>query len=139
MGPKIHDQVCFALYSTSGLITQAYRSLLVPLNLTYPQFVVMMALWEKNEVSVTELATKVSLSKPTMTSLLKRLELLNYINKEFLPGDDRRKCISLTSKGKSLAEKADKVAQQALCATGLCNDEAEQLISLCRKVKAHLS
>ena len=44
MGPKIHDQVCFALYSTSGLITQAYRSLLVPLNLTYPQFVVMMAL-----------------------------------------------------------------------------------------------
>lgn len=139
MGPKIHDQLCFALYSTSGLITQAYRSLLEPLNLTYPQFVVMMALWEKNEVSVTELATKVSLSKPTMTSLLKRLELLNYINREYLPGDDRKKCISLTPQGKSIAKKADIVAKQALCASGLCNEEAEQLISLCRKIKTHLT
>jgi DNA-binding MarR family transcriptional regulator len=139
MGPKIHNQVCFALYSTSGLITQAYRSLLIPLNLTYPQFVVMMALWEKNEVSVTELATKVCLSKPTMTSLLRRLELLNYINREFLPGDDRKKCISLTPKGKSIADKADNVAKKALCATGLSNVEAEQLISLCKKVKTHLS
>jgi len=139
MGPKLHDQVCYGLYSTSGLITQAYRSLLEPLKLTYPQFVVMMALWQQENVTVTELAKEVGLSKPTMTPLLKRLELLNYINREFIAGDDRKKCISLTMKGKSLAEKAEEVAQKALCATGLTIEEAEQLISLCNKVKAKLS
>lgn len=139
MGPKLHDQVCYALYSTSGVITQAYRSLLEPHKLTYPQFVVMMALWKKDNVSVTELASNVGLSKPTMTPLLKRLELLHYINRKPILGDDRKKCISLTATGKSLAVKADKVAKQALCATGLKEGEAEQLISLCDKVKKNLS
>lgn len=139
MGPKLHDQVCYALYSTSGVITQAYRSLLAPHKLTYPQFVVMMALWQKDNVSVTELALVVGLSKPTMTPLLKRLELLNYINRKFILGDDRKKCISLTTTGKSLAVEADKVAKQALCATGLKEEEATQLISLCNKVKSNLS
>jgi len=139
MGPKLHDQVCYGLYSTSGLITQAYRSLLEPLKLTYPQFVIMMALWQKDSVSVTELATEVGLSKSTMTPLLKRLELLDYINRGFLAGDDRKKCISLTAIGTSLAEEADKVAKQALCATGLTAEETRQLILLCNKVKSELS
>lgn len=138
MGPKLHDQVCYTLYSTSGLITQAYRSLLEPLKLTYPQFVVMMALWQKDSISVTELAKEVGLSKPTMTPLLKRLELLGYITRKFLLGDDRKKCISLTPTGQSLAQEADKVAKQALCATGLTSKEAEQLISLCKKIKTKL-
>lgn len=139
MGPKLNDQVCYTLYSTSRIITQAYRALLKPLKLTYPQFVVMMALWQQDCVSVTELAKFVGLSKPTMAPLLKRLELLGYINREFLSGDDRKKCISLTKTGKCLAEEAEKVAKQALCATGLSNDEAGQLMSLCNKVKTELS
>jgi DNA-binding MarR family transcriptional regulator len=139
MGPKLNDQVCYALYSTSGVITQAYRSLLEPHKLTYPQFVVMMALWKKDSVSVTELASNVGLSKPTMTPLLKRLELLNYINREFLLGDERKKCISLTASGKSLAIKAENVVKKALCATGLNSEEASQLISLCNKIKTTLS
>jgi DNA-binding MarR family transcriptional regulator len=138
MGPLLHDQVCYTLYSTSGVITQAYRSLLEPLKLTYPQFVVMMALWKKDSVSVTELAVEVGLSKPTMTPLLKRLELLNYINREFMLGSERNKCISLTPAGKSLAEEADKVAKKALCATGLNTEEASQLILLCNKIKTTL-
>jgi len=84
MGPELDKQVCYALYSTSGLITQAYRSLLEPLKLTYPQFVVMMALWENDNISVTQLAKTVSLSKSTMTPLLKRLEALGYITREFV-------------------------------------------------------
>lgn len=139
MAPKLHDQVCYTLYSTSGLITQAYRSLLEPLKLTYPQFVVMMALWEKDGVSVTEIAAIIGLSKPTMTPLLKRLELLGYISREFQADDDRKKCISLTTTGKHLAEEADKAAKKALCATGLSEDEVSVLISLCNKVKTKLS
>jgi len=139
MGPILHEQVCYTLYSTSGVITQAYRSLLEPLKLTYPQYVVMMALLQKDKVSVTALAETVGLSKPTMTPLLKRLELLEYVTREFEPGDDRKKCISLTLLGRSLATDIDRAAKDALCATGLSRDEADQLISLCQKIKNKLS
>ena len=139
MGPILNEQVCYTLYSTSSVITQAYRSLLKPLHLTYPQFVVMMALWQKDKISVTELAATIGLSKPTMTSLLKRLETLGYITREFEPEDERQKSIELTDLGRSFASEADKVAQQALCATGLSNDEASQLMLLCQKIKVQLS
>lgn len=139
MGPLLHEQVCYTLYSTSGTITQAYRTLLEPLKLTYPQYVVMMALLQKDKVSVTALAETIGLSKPTMTPLLKRLELLEYITREFEAGDDRKKCISLTPLGRSLAGDIDDVATKALCATGLTSDEADQLLSLCQKIKSELS
>ena len=139
MGPIFTEQVCYTLYSTSSIITQAYRSLLKPLNLTYPQFVVMMALWQKDRVSVTELAVTIGLSRPTMTPLLKRLEVLGYITREFEEGDERQKCICLTKPGQLLVADADSVAKQALCATGLGDGEAEQLIMLCQKIKVNLS
>lgn len=139
MGPVLQEQVCYTLYSTSGVITQAYRSLLTPLKLTYPQYVVMMALLQKDKISVTALAATVGLTKPTMTPLLKRLEILEYITREFEPGDDRQKRISLTALGRSLAADIDRVAKEALCATGLSREEAAQLISLCQKIKSELS
>jgi len=138
MGPLLDQQVCYSLYSTSSLITLAYRSLLEPLKLTYPQFVVMMSLWQNDNISVTKLAKTVGLSKPTMTPLLKRLELAGYITREFELSNDRQKNVALTSLGQSLAPDAEKVAQQALCATNLSNDEAKLLISLCKKVKQAL-
>ncbi len=139
MGPILQEQVCYTLYSTSGVITQAYRALLEPLKLTYPQYVVMMALIQKDKVSITALAETIGLSKPTMTPLLKRLELLEYVTREFEPGDDRQKRITLTPLGRSLATDVDDVARKALCATGLSNDEAKQLISLCQKIKGELA
>ena len=139
MGPILQEQVCYTLYSTSGVITQAYRALLEPLKLTYPQYVVMMALLQKDKVSVTALAETVGLSKPTMTPLLKRLELLGYVTREFEPGDDRQKRITLTPLGQSLTTDIDDVARTALCATGLSSDEAKQLISLCQKIKSELA
>jgi len=139
MGPIHQEQVCYTLYSTSNVITHAYRSLLEPLKLTYPQFVVMMALLQKDRVSVTELAEAVGLKKPTMTPLLKRLETLGYITREFEAGDERQKCIALTPLGQSLADAVDDVARKALCATGLSSDEAELLISLCQKIKLELT
>ncbi len=139
MGPVLHNQVCYALYSTSNIITQAYKPLLEPLKLTYPQFVAMMALWKKDHISVTELANVVGLSKSTMTSLLKRLERLKYITKRFESGSDRQKCIALTELGQSHAAAANQAAEKALCATGLSTDEAQQLISLCNKIKTNLT
>ncbi|OUR65461.1 MarR family transcriptional regulator [Methylophaga sp. 42_25_T18] len=139
MGPIFDEQVCYTLYSTSNIVTQAYKSLLSPLNLTYPQFVVMMALWQKDQVSVTKLAMTIGLSKATMTPLLKRLESLGYVSRKFVEGDERQKNIALTKTGRSLVTQGDVVAKQALCATGLSDAEAKQLISLCQKVKVNLS
>lgn len=139
MGPILDKQVCYSLYSTSCVITQAYRSLLEPLNLTYPQFVVMMSLWQKENISMTEIAKSVGLSKSTMTPLLRRLERLGYITREFEAGNERQKSVALTPLGKSFESDADEVAKQALCATTLTNEEAEQLISLCKKVKLALT
>lgn len=139
MGPILGEQVCYTLYSTSNVVTQAYKSLLTPLRLTYPQFVVMMALWQKDHISVTQLALTVGLSKATMTPLLKRLELLGYISRKFVDGNERQKNIALSGAGKALVNKGNAVALQALCATGLSDEEAKQLISLCQKVKSNLT
>lgn len=139
MGPIFDEQVCYALYSTSNLVTQAYKSLLEPLQLTYPQFVVMMALWQKDKVSVTQLALDIGITKATMTPILKRLEMTGYVSRDFVEGDERQKSITLTTSGQSLVSNGRDVAEQALCATGLSHEEATQLISLCNKVKSNLS
>jgi len=136
--PKLNEQICYTLYSTSNLVTQAYKTILEPLNLTYPQFVVMMSLWQKDKVSVTELATTIGLSKPTMTPLLKRLELLGCITRNYIEGDERKKCITLTDKGHEFAEKGKLIAEQAFCASGLTAKEADLLISLTGKIKTNL-
>jgi len=139
MGPKFHEQVCYTLYSTSATVTQAYRGLLKSLNLTYPQFVVMMALWEAEGVSMTALANTVGISKATMTPLLKRLEALGYITRELADNDERQKKVMLTKEGRSIAPNAALIAKHALCATGLDMDEAEQLMALCQKIKTNLT
>lgn len=138
MGPIFDEQVCYALYSTSNVVTQAYKVSLKRLKLTYPQFVVMMALWQKDKVSVTELAMTIGLSKATMTPLLKRLELLGYITRHFVEGDERQKCITLTESGQALKGEGDIVAREAFCKTKLTDKEAEQLMSLCQKIKTNL-
>lgn len=138
MGPILQKQICYVLYSTSSVVTKAYSTLLKPLKLTYPQFVVMMALWQKDQISVTELAQTIGMSKSTMSPLLRRLEVLNYITKKFALGDDRQKIITLTTLGQSHAESASRVAEQALCATGLNSNEAKTLFILCNKIKLNL-
>ncbi len=139
MGPILQNQICYALYSTSIVVTKAYSPLIKPLKLTYPQFVAMMVLWQKDQVSVTELAGIIGVSKSTMTPLLKRLELLNYITKKFVTGNDRQKCITLTALGLSHAKDASEAAIKALCATGLNDEEAKQLLKLCSKIKHNLT
>lgn len=138
MGPRLADQICFALYSTSGAVTQAYAGLLRPLQLTYPQFVVMMALWERDGLSVTELGRRVGLSKATLTPILQKLEQTGYLRRETAPDNARRKRLLLTPRGRALAAEGERVATAALCATGLSECEVETLLRLCNQVKSKL-
>jgi DNA-binding MarR family transcriptional regulator len=138
MGPKLAEQVCYALYSTSAVVTQAYARLLSPHQLSYSQFVVMMGLWQQDAVSVTELGRLIGLSKATLTPMLKTLENRGYLQRNRVPGNERTMAITLTAKGQAFARQAEQVAKEALCATGLTQEEAAQLIALCNKIKGKL-
>ena len=139
MGPKLDEQVCYALYSTSRAVTQAYKPLLEPLNLTYPQYVVMMALWDKEAVKISEVARVTGITNATLSPLLKRLEAIGYIERQFTEKDERQKSVVLTSVGKALGKKAKKAAEQALCATGLSERDTVKLMSLCESIKKTLA
>jgi len=139
MGPKLDEQLCYTLYSTSRAITQAYKSLLDPLGLTYPQYVVMMALWDKEAVKISEVADATGLSNATLRPLLKRLEVNGYIERRFAEEDERQKSILLTKVGKALGKKAKKASELALCATGLNEKEVTKLMSLCISIKNNLN
>jgi len=131
---KLNSQLCFALYSASSHLTSIYRPLLDPLDLTYTQFIVLMALWEKDNISITRLAEKTGLSKATMTPLLKRLEQKGFIQREVLADNERQKNIVLTESGRKLSLQSAEVTDQAFCATGLTKQEANDMIALCTKL-----
>lgn len=139
MGPKLSEQVCYALYSTSRAVTQAYKSLLDPLNLTYPQYVVMMALWDRDTIKISEVAELTGISNATLSPLLKRLEVNGFLERRYTQQDERQKSIVLTEKGKALGIEAKKASELALCATGLNEEEAARLMALCESVKRNLS
>jgi DNA-binding MarR family transcriptional regulator len=113
-----------------------YRSLLEKLDLTYTQYIVLMALWETNNISITELARRTGLSKATMTPLLKRMEKKQLIERQQLEGNERQKNIMLTDLGSNLSTEAEKVADQAFAATGLSEKQAQKLIKLCQMITA---
>ncbi len=138
MGPNLNEQVCYALYSTSRAVTQAYKPLLEPLNLTYPQYVVMMALWGKDAVKISEVAQITRISNATLSPLLKRLEANGYIERRLIETDERQKSVILTNSGKALAKKAKKASEIALCATGLVGKDVNKLMSLCQQIKTNL-
>jgi DNA-binding MarR family transcriptional regulator len=139
MGPDLNEQVCYALYSTSRAVTQAYKPLLEPLNLTYPQYVVMMALWGNDVVAISEVAEITRISNATLTPLLRRLEANGYIERRTTKTDERQKSIVLTGAGKTLARKAKKASETALCATGLAEKDVTRLMNLLQQIKSNLA
>lgn len=97
----------FPFYVVSRLISQAYREPLKMLGLTYPQYLVMLCLWEKDGLMVSQIGEKLSLDSGTLTPLLKRLETMNLVKRERSEEDERRVTIELTYPGRSLQNKAD--------------------------------
>ncbi len=106
---KLDNQLCFRLYTASRLVTQAYRPLLEKLNITYPQYLVMMILWEKDNVCISAITDRLMLETNTVTPLLKRMEEQGLIQRLPNKNDARQKIISLTEKGKELQEQAVEV------------------------------
>lgn len=122
-------QMCFALYSASLSMTKAYKPLLAKLNLTYPQYLVLIVLWEKDGVTVNTLGERLFSDSGTLTPLLKRLEKLGFIQRQRCAEDERRVIITLTEEGKKLQNIAADVPMQISCNTGCTLAELYQLNS----------
>ena len=109
---KLDNQLCFPLYAVSRLMTKAYQPLLAELGLSYPQYLVLLVLWETDKIPVMQIGEKLFLSSNTLTPLLKRMETGGIITREKSREDERVVLVCLTPKGEALEEKAAMVPQQ---------------------------
>ncbi|MDQ6600992.1 MarR family winged helix-turn-helix transcriptional regulator [Bacillus salipaludis] len=111
---KLENQICFKIYSTEREITKLYRSLLEELEVTYPQYLVLLVLWERKSVTVKELGQKLFLDSGTLSPMLKRMEGNNLIERRRSLEDERTVIISLTQKGEDLKDKAQCIPSKLL-------------------------
>ncbi|MEU5892442.1 MarR family transcriptional regulator [Streptomyces sp. NPDC047461] len=129
----LDDQLCFALYAASRAVTARYRPLLDALQLTYPQYLVMLVLWEQDSISVRDLGTALQLESSTLSPLLKRLEANGLLRRERRPEDERSVSLTLTAAGAALRERAQTVPVAIGDAMGLTPEQdamAKQLLRL---------
>lgn len=114
----LDKQLCFALYSASLAMTKTYKPLLEKLHLTYPQYLVMLVLWEGDDLLVKEIGERLFLDSGTLTPLLKRLQASALIARIRDQADERQVRITLTAAGRALKKKAQEIPLQVLCASG---------------------
>ncbi len=112
----LENQLCFSLYTASRLITQKYQDFLAPLELTYPQYLVLLILREQDNIPVTHIGKRLSLKTNTLTPLLKRMESADLIVRTASEHDERVILIQLTKKAQKLQEKATNIPRSLLCA-----------------------
>ncbi|MDE4305036.1 MarR family transcriptional regulator [Phaeobacter gallaeciensis] len=130
---KIDDLLCFSLYSANHALTRLYRPLLAPLGLTYPQYLVLVALWEQDEQKVSDLGKRLDLETNTLTPLLKRMEGAGYLSRRRNPEDERSLIVSLTDKGQALQAEAQEISTCVIEAMG---GDLNELIELRDRVNA---
>jgi MarR family transcriptional regulator, organic hydroperoxide resistance regulator len=116
---RLENQLSFALYAAHNAFGRAYKPLLDPLGLTYPQYLAMLCLWEKDGLKVGEIGSRLFLETNTLTPLLKRLEAAGLVRRQRDSKDERQVRISLTAAGRALREKAEGVPTQIAASSGL--------------------
>lgn len=136
---SLDNQLCFTLYATSLAMTKVYRPLLAPLGLTYPQYIVMLALWEHSELSAGALGERVALDSGTLVPLVRKLTALGWVERRRSPADDRSVLISLTPAGRQLSKRANVVNQQIACATQCTDAQIQVLMRSLKRLRAALS
>ncbi len=136
---KIDDMLCFALYAASRASMDVYRPLLEELGLTYPQYLVLIVLWERGVCSVKEIGYILHLDSGTLSPLLKRLEGAGFIKRQRRAQDERVVDISLTEQGHALRERASDVPMKVSCRYGSELEEVGELLERLKKLTERLS
>ncbi len=133
---KLENQICFPVYAASRLITREYQPYLDELGITYPQYLVLMVLWEHDPMPVNDIARKLILNTNTITPLLKRMQSQGIIERNRSVEDERKVIVSLTRKGKELQEKAAVIPQQLVDNLLHGPIKTEQLLELKKQLYA---
>ncbi|WP_456268759.1 MarR family transcriptional regulator [Kushneria sp. AK178] len=134
----LESQLCFALYAAQLSMSKLYRRLLKQLDLTYPQYLVMLVLWEEDHLTVSGIGERLSLDSATLTPLLKRLEGAELVRRARTREDERQVEVSLTDKGRTLREEARAIPVEARRATGCSASEMTALRDQLNALKRHL-
>jgi MarR family transcriptional regulator, organic hydroperoxide resistance regulator len=132
-------QMCFALYAASLAMTKLYKPLLAPLGLTYPQYLVMLVLWQHEGLAVSELGERLALDSGTLTPLLKRLQSAGLITRLRDADDERRVRIGLTAAGRALRRRAESVPRSIAAASGCELGELSDLTARLQSLRSRLS
>lgn len=135
----VDSQLCFALYSASRAMTAAYRPILAEMNLTYPQYLVLLVLWEEGRVTVSRLGERLQLDSGTLSPLLKRLEANGFVTRERSRDDERLVDVNLTPAGRRLERRAQCIPERLFAATGMSAKEAADLRDAVRHLTDALS
>ncbi|MEQ8380423.1 MarR family winged helix-turn-helix transcriptional regulator [Parvibaculum sp.] len=135
----LDNQLCFALYSSSLLMTKLYKPLLAEIGLTYPQYLAMLALWEEDGVTVSRLGERLYLDSGTLTPLLKRLETAELVTRERNEKDERQVLVRLTPAGKALKRQAAGIPKKVAVASGMSLDEILSLRKRLKKLRGALA
>ncbi|OZM70170.1 MarR family transcriptional regulator [Amycolatopsis antarctica] len=130
----LDEQVCFALYAASRAVTDVYRPLLTELDLTYPQYLVLIVLWERDSRTVKEIGAALQLDYGTLSPLLKRLEARGLVVRNRQAADERSVAIALTPKGVALRDRAAEIPGNIACALGMEAGTRRELIATLREL-----
>lgn len=131
---KLDKQICFPIYALSREVIQRYRPFLDELDLTYPQYLVFLVLWEKDNQTVNQIGDKLLLDSGTLTPLLKRLEQKNLIIRQRKKTDERIVEIILTKEGKELEQKAKDIPEKLLAELNISLDELKTMRTIAHKI-----
>jgi DNA-binding MarR family transcriptional regulator len=135
---RLDEQLCFALYAASRAMISSYRPRLDALGLTYPQYLVMLVLWEREEATVTSIGTALQLETGTLSPLLKRLESAGFVTRRRQEIDERSVLVSLTPAGRALREGVPSVQRHVAEATGMSGVEIDELREALHQLTARL-
>ncbi|CNC70257.1 homoprotocatechuate degradative operon repressor [Yersinia frederiksenii] len=125
--------MCFALYSANLALHKVYRKLLNQLGLTYPQYLVMLVLWEGDELTVSDIGLRLFLDSATLTPLLKRMENAGLLIRSRAVDDERQVIIRLTEQGRNLREQAQSIPEEIMCASEC---DIEQLVNIKQQLES---
>ncbi|MFP5071166.1 MarR family winged helix-turn-helix transcriptional regulator [Pseudonocardia nantongensis] len=133
---RLDRQVCFGLAVAARNVIALYRPLLEPMGLTHPQYLVLLALWERSPRSVGELAEALALDPGTLSPLLKRLESAGLVDRRRVPGNERSLAVTLTAEGRALRARAEQIPPAIVERLGMGLDELEDLRAVLDRVIA---
>ena len=137
--PKLDNQLCFSLYAAGLAMNKLYRKLLGQLHLTYPQYLVMLVLWEKDHQTVSEIGERLFLDSATLTPLLKRMEIQGLLTRKRSGSDERQVFITLTEQGQQLHQQALAVPKAVFCAVECSLEEIAGIKAQLDKLRSKIS